>query len=79
MSRNTSTSDANVVQEGLHKTQEDGNLSEAFDPRTGKWGRSGTQESLNFDFKKGKLTIGPPTNPDNVIAIPMAAAGYFTE
>jgi hypothetical protein len=46
MSGNTSTSDANVVQEGLH--QEDGiNLSERFDPRTGKWGQSASCKQIH--------------------------------
>ena len=77
MNRPKSTSHPNVVQEALHLTREDGTLPQSFDPKSGKWRTAPTrQEALAFDPKTGKLVVAIE-NADNVIAIPMAAAGFF--
>ncbi|CAB4010022.1 Hypothetical predicted protein [Paramuricea clavata] len=73
----TSTSDANVVQEGLHLTGKDGTLVKGFNPRNGKWGEPARQ-GMAFDPNTGKLVV-TTENPDNFIAIPMAAEGFFME
>ena len=76
MSRNTATSDAKVVQEGLHLVREDGTLIQGFDPRHGKWGAPGGRQEMAFDPKTGKLVV-TASNPDNYIAVTMAASGFF--
>ena len=77
MNRPKSTSHPHVVQDALHLTREDGTLPQSFDPRNGKWGTAPTrQEELAFDPKTGKLVVAVQ-NADDVIAIPMAAAGFF--
>ena len=81
MNRSTTDSE-NVVHQALHLTRDDGTLSKAFNPRTGKWetessqSTSGKQE-LAFDPQTGKLLV-KHTNVDSALAIPMAAAGFFT-
>ena len=81
MSRPKSNSQPNVVQEGLHHTQEDGKFSKAFNPNNGKWEVAPTRQEMAFDLKTGKLLVRrtdvPANNPDSTIAISMAAAGFF--
>ena len=79
MSRNTATSDAKVVQEGLRLVREDGTLIQGFDPRNGKWGAPAGRQGMAFDPKTGKLvvTASGASNPDNHIALTIAASGFF--
>ena len=77
MSKN-GTSNAEVVQEALHFTSKDGTLTQRFDPRRGKWGAPSGREGMAFDSQTGKLVV-TSSNPDNYIAIPLVAAGFFME
>ena len=77
---NRSTDSENIVHQALHLTRDDGTLSKAFNPRTGKWETESSQPSgkqeLAFDPQTGKLIV-KHTNVDSALAIPMAAAGFF--
>ena len=84
MSRSVKSSAANVIQEGLHHTQGDGKLTKAFNPNTGKWETSSTQQNLAFDPQTGKLIVVVQETSslhdiDSSLtpAIRMAAAGFF--
>jgi hypothetical protein len=79
MNRST---DPKVAQEALHHTKADGSLSKRFNALTGKWETVGpSQQELAFDSESGKLLVkrtnAPVNNVDSVLAIPMAAAGFF--
>ena len=79
MSRGRST-DSHVVQEALHRTQKDGTLPKRFNPHNGKWetANNGDRQNLAFDANTGRLLLLQNNdNPDSVIAITMAAAGFF--
>lgn len=81
MSRGRSA-DTRAVQEALHQTQKDGTLPKRFNPRNGKWETSngGDRQELAFDSSTGQLVLVQKNddNPDSVIAISMAAAGFFS-
>ena len=69
-----------MVQEAMHHTQNDGKLTKRFNANTGKWENMSTSSSsrqeLSFDSQTGKLVV-TAQNADSVLAIPMAAAGFF--
>ena len=73
---NRSTDSEKVVHQALHLTRNDGTLSKAFNPRTGKWETESSKQELAFDPQTGKLLV-KHTNVDSALAIPMAAAGFF--
>ena len=76
------SNDTKVVQEAMHQTKTDGTLPNAFNARNGKWetAMNGNRQELAFDKSSGKLILKQNNdNPDSVVAIPMAAAGFFSD
>ena len=82
MSKSNRNSNEKVVQEGLHYTQDDGTLSRRFNALTGKWETDPSRQEMAFDPESGKLVVkrtnAPVSTADSTIAIPMAAAGFFS-
>lgn len=76
------SNDAKVVQEAMQQTKTDGTLPNAFNARNGKWetATNDSRQELAFDKSTGKLILKQHNdNPDSVIGIPMAAAGFFSD
>ena len=80
-SNNNYERNARVVQEAMHYGQDDGILSRRFNANNGKWEDTSTsgsgRQELSFDPKTGKLVVTTALNTDSVIAIPMAASGFW--